>query len=103
MGLASREARRRPALRSWALLLARIYENRPLQCSRCGGLLRIVAFTLDREVIAKILRHIGEDTEPPAVWPARGPPQGSFEFDQTAGPGEWPELDQTAAGLVDEV
>jgi len=43
MGLASREAHRRPASRSWALLLAQIYENRPLQCSRCGDPLRILA------------------------------------------------------------
>ena len=56
----------------------------------------------DREVIAKILRHIGEGTEAPAVLPARGPPQGAFEFDQTAVSGEWVEVDQTL-GLADEV
>ncbi|HOX24659.1 MAG TPA: hypothetical protein PLL30_02720 [Candidatus Krumholzibacteria bacterium] len=36
VGLSGDAARRRPASRSWALLLARIYENRPLQCSHCG-------------------------------------------------------------------
>ena len=91
---------RRPASRSWALLLARIYENRPLQCPRCGGPMRIIAFILEREVIQRILRHIGEDAEPPAVSPARGPPQGEFEFDQSGGRDEWVEVDQTA-GLGD--
>jgi len=43
MGLCSESARRRPASRSWALLLARIHENRPLQCPRCGGAVCLVA------------------------------------------------------------
>ncbi len=102
MGLCSEAARRRPASRSWALLLARIHENRPLQCPRCGGPMRILAFILEREVIVKILRHVGEDVEPPEVLPARGPPQGAVEFDQTAGGEEWAEVDQTA-GWSDEV
>ena len=64
--------------------------------------MRILAFILYQEVIAKILQHIGEDTEAPAVLPARGPPQGAFEFDQTAVSGEWVEMDKTS-GLADEV
>jgi hypothetical protein len=87
---------RRPASRSWAMLLARIHESRPLQCPRCGGPMRIIAFILEREVIERILRHIGEDAEPPAVSPARGPPQPELEFDQSAGRDEWVEVDQTA-------
>ena len=41
----------------------------------------------------------------PAVLPARGPPQGAFEFDQTAVSGEWAEVDQTVglAGTRSEV
>jgi hypothetical protein len=39
---------KRPASRSWAMLLARIYENRPLQCPRCGQAMTILAFILDR-------------------------------------------------------
>jgi hypothetical protein len=58
--------------------------------------MRIVAFILDREVIAKILRHVGEQEHPPPLAPARGPPQAAFEFDQDAGGDPWPELDQTA-------
>ncbi len=100
MGLGDEASRRRPASRSWALLLSRIHENRPLQCPHCGGPMRIIAFILEHEVIVRILQHIGEETEPPGVLPARGPPQGAFEFDQT-GPGEeWAEVDQTS-GLGD--
>ena len=62
--------------------------------------MRIIAFILEREVIERILRHIGEEAEPPEVLPARGPPQGAFEFDQSAGQAEWVEVDQTA-GLGD--
>ena len=36
-------------------------------------------------VIERILRHIGEPTEPPAILPARSPPQWALGFDQDAG------------------
>jgi hypothetical protein len=42
------------------------------------------------------IEHIGEPTRPPTVLPARPPPQGEFQFDQTLGPDDWPEMDQTA-------
>ena len=55
---------KRPTSRSWAMLLVRIYENRPLQCRRCGQAMTILAFILDQEVIERILRSIGEETDP---------------------------------------
>jgi hypothetical protein len=58
--------------------------------------MRIIAFVLERPVIERILDHIGEPTMPPTVLPARSPPQGELRFDQTSGPGDWPEMDQTA-------
>jgi len=91
----------RAAARCWALLLARIYECLPLLCPRCGEPMRIIAFVLDPPVIERILRHIGEPVEPPAILPARSPPQGEIAFDQSAGQPEWPDLDQ-AAGQVDD-
>ena len=57
--------------------------------------MRIIAFILDRSVIERILEHIGEPTTPPAVLPARAPPQAEMDFDQVGGAGEWPEMDQT--------
>jgi hypothetical protein len=88
----------RLAARCWALLLARIYECLPLLCPRCGEPMRIIAFILDPPIITRILTHIGEPTAPPAVLPARAPPQAELGFavvDQTAGDGDWPEIAQT--------
>ena len=53
---------------------------------------------LEPPVIERILTHLGEPTTPPAVLPARAPPQTELGFElvdlpdvQTA----WPEIDQT--------
>ena len=85
-----------PAGRCWALLLTRIYECLPLRCPHCGTPMRIIAFVLDPPTIERILRHIDQPHEPPAVLPARSPPQAAFDFDQDLGTSEWPDLDQTA-------
>ena len=87
---------RRKLARSWALLLARIYECLPLRCPKCGEPMRIIAFVLDAPTIERILDHIGEPAQPPAVLPARSPPQLAFGFDQTPATTDWPEMDQTA-------
>ena len=55
------------------MLVARIHECFPLQCRRCGQAMRIVAFILAPQVIARILSHLGEEVNPPALSPARGP------------------------------
>jgi len=93
-----RSAAGRLAARCWALLLARIYECLPLLCPRCGEPMRIIAFILDPPVIERILTHIDEPVTPPAVLPARAPPQAELEFEPanpSAGPTPWPEVDQT--------
>ena len=92
---------RRAAAHCWALLLARIYECLPLLCPRCGQPMRIIAFVLDPPVIERILSYIDEPTMPPAVAPARSPPQAEINFDQTAGADGWPEMDQTAGAAGD--
>ena len=82
----------------WALLLARIYECWPLLCPRCSQPMRIIAFILDPPVITRILTHIGEPATPPAVLPARAPPQAELGFepaDRPAAQTAWPEIDQT--------
>ena len=63
--------------------------------------MRIIAFVLDPPVIERMLGHIGEPITPPAVSPARSPPQAEMDFDQTAGADGWPEMDQTAAAIDD--
>ncbi len=58
----------------WAVLIARIYEVFPLLCPLCGGQMRIIAFITYSADIGQILDHIGVETEPPRITPARGPP-----------------------------
>lgn len=60
--------------------------------------MRIIAFILDPPVIERILTHIGEPATPPAVLPARAPPQAELSFvqvDPAGGAEAWLEIDQT--------
>ncbi len=45
--------------------------------------MRIISFIQDRHSIRKILNHLDEPTEPPAIASARGPPDPEFNYDQT--------------------
>ena len=65
---------KRPAHYLWAVLMARIYEVFPLLCPLCGGQMRIIAFITQSADIRHILEHIGAETKPPRITPARGPP-----------------------------
>lgn len=58
----------------WAALSARIYEVFPLLCPMCGGQMRLIAFITEGTEAGKILEHIGVESEPPRISPARGPP-----------------------------
>ena len=82
--------------------MVRIYECLPLLCPKCSQPMRIIAFIQDPPVIEKILRHIGEPTEPPEVLPARGPPQREMAFPQEDASCAWPEMDQTAGSGDDD-
>lgn len=73
----------------------------PLLCPHCGTPMRIIAFVMDPPTIERILRHIEQPHEPPAVLPARSPPQAEFAFNQGLGVDHWPDLDQ-AAGAADD-
>ena len=55
-------------------MIARIYEVFPLLCPMCGGHMRLIAFVTEGTQIRRILDHIGVDSEPPHLSPARGPP-----------------------------
>ena len=57
----------------WAVLIARIYEVFPLLCPICGGQMRIIAFITHSADIRQILDHIGGESAPPHIAPARGP------------------------------
>ncbi len=42
-----------------AWLSQKIYEVDPLTCPKCRGIMRIISFIEDREVIKAILKHLG--------------------------------------------
>jgi hypothetical protein len=65
---------KRPAHYLWAVLIARIYEVFPLLCPMCGVQMRLIAFITHSADIRQILDHIGVDSEPSHITPARGPP-----------------------------
>lgn len=65
---------KRPAHYLWAVLIARIYEVFPLRCPNCGGQMRLIAFITHSVDIRQILNHIGVESDPPHISPARGPP-----------------------------
>jgi hypothetical protein len=65
---------KRPAHYLWAVLIARIYEVFALVCPLCGGQMRIIAFITHSADIRHILEHIGVESQPPKISPARGPP-----------------------------
>ena len=50
--------------------------------------MKVRAVVTDRDEVRRLLESLGEPTEPPRTEPARGPPQGDFEWDQTLGQSE---------------
>ncbi len=65
---------------SWARLLARVFGIDVETCSKCGERMKIIAAIEEPKVIRKILDHMGLDTKPPRLTPARGPPSPESHF-----------------------
>jgi hypothetical protein len=64
---------------SWARLLKRVFNIDMEICNDCGARVRIISAIEDPPVIRKILDHLGLDTKPPRVFPARGPPASPLD------------------------
>ncbi len=60
---------------SWARLLKRVFNIDVEVCPKCQGKIKIIAAIEDPKVIKKILDHMNLPSAPPALLPARGPPQ----------------------------
>ena len=91
-GEADSDPRRRASRLCRAMLLARLFEVLPLLCPRCSSAMKVVAFITQPEVIARILRHLGEPIEPPPVAPAREAQPRLFTTAGSRGPpfsGHW--------------
>ena len=55
----------RPRTLDWQSLLARVYGPSALRCERCQGRLEVIAFSEDRNLVRKILEHLGLATTGP--------------------------------------
>jgi len=53
---------------TWARLIAKVYEVDPLECSKCGGEMKVVAVIMDSVEVDKILKHLVKTGKsPPGV------------------------------------
>ncbi len=61
---------------NWARLIQKVYEIDPLQCSNCGGAMRIIALIDEPAGIKRILKHLkARDPGPDTIQPSgRDPP-----------------------------
>ena len=59
----------------WAELMRRVFGLDVLRCRVCRTHRRLVALITERTVIVAILAHLGLETDPPAIQPARAPPR----------------------------
>jgi len=64
----------------WAELLRRVFGLDVLCCNRCHAKCRLVSLITSRLTIVRILAHLGLETDPPPIQPARAPPQLEFGF-----------------------
>ncbi len=65
---------------TWAQRLRRVFDIDVETCHECGGKVKVISSIEDPQVIEKILTHLGITSQPPSLWPPRGPPQ-SESFD----------------------
>jgi hypothetical protein len=58
--------------------MKRVFEIDVLVCPYCEGKRKLIAFLTDGSVVRKILLHLGLDSEPPVLAPARTPEENAF-------------------------
>jgi hypothetical protein len=78
-----------------AALMQRSFGFDVLACPRCAGRMTLVALIRTPAVVARILRHLGEPTELPRLWPSRDPPARSIFQDDGVQNRRWVELTGT--------
>ena len=64
---------------SWAKLLKRVFQIDIEKCGFCEGKVKIIAAIKKKEVIQKILDHIGAPSVQPEIAPSRGPPVKDYD------------------------
>ena len=56
---------------AWHRLMRRVFEIDVLQCPKCKGRMTMVSFIIQRSVIRKILKHLGQPGDTPKLSPPR--------------------------------
>ena len=64
----------RSGWRPWSDLMRRCFAIDVQKCPRCSGRMKLRALVTEAPSIQRLLRHLGEPTEPPKLSPARAPP-----------------------------
>ena len=77
---AREEAPPRHSAYSWPELMRRTFLSDVLECSRCRGRMRIVAFITDGTLARTLLQRLGLSEQSPLRKPPVGPPQRRFAF-----------------------
>jgi len=62
---------------TWAELLQRVFAIDALTCPHCGGKRKLIALITQASIVRRILAHLRLPTEPPALAPARAPPESA--------------------------
>jgi hypothetical protein len=70
----------RPTRLTWAELMKHVFAIDVLVCPHCTGTRRLIALLTDGLVVRKILKHLGIQSEPPRLAPARAPPELEFAW-----------------------
>jgi hypothetical protein len=63
--------------KKWRDLILQVWHTDPLICPQCQHPMRVIAVIDQREVVEKILRHLGLWSGTPPLAPARSPPDGA--------------------------
>ena len=63
----------------WADLLRRVF-RKDVEACECGGRFKLIAFITDPAETRRYLDHVGLPSAPPAIAPARAPPQAELDF-----------------------
>ncbi len=64
----------------WAEPLRRVFAVDVLTCPHCGGARRLIAMITHGLVVRRILDHLELPSSPPAIAPARAPPEPEFAW-----------------------
>ena len=63
--------------KKWRDLILQVWHTDPLICPKCQHQMRVIAVIDQRQVVEKILHHLGQWNGTPILAPARAPPEAN--------------------------